>query len=158
MHSFFYALYAIPFSLANFHISVFLLLSTTVHQGASITPPPPEKHHSQQGMHACMHHVCNSRHMLLLFASIVNCLIYPPIAFTITIPHSWLFLVIFYQPSAFGDAQALPAPKPVSLNHLYCTAIKDGMMVLGVTERYRNKHVTKVFYSTMPGTSNSLSA
>ncbi|CAN0599662.1 unnamed protein product, partial [Laminaria digitata] len=38
-----------------------------------------------------------------------------------------------------------------ALNHLYCTAIKDGMMVLGMTERYKQKFVTTVYYSTMPG-------
>ena len=57
------------------------------------------------------------------------------------------------QPSSSVDALALPVPQPVSLNHLYCTAIKDGMMVLGVTERYKKKFITQVFYSTMPGSS-----
>lgn len=41
--------------------------------------------------------------------------------------------------------------RPQALNHLYCTAIKDGMMVLGMTERYKQKFVTTVYYSTMPG-------
>ena len=57
------------------------------------------------------------------------------------------------QPCSSVDALALPVPQPVSLNHLYCTAIKDGMMVLGVTERYKKKFITQVFYSTMPGPS-----
>ncbi|CAM9352881.1 unnamed protein product [Heterosigma akashiwo] len=39
-----------------------------------------------------------------------------------------------------------------ALNHLYCTAIKDGMMVLGMTQRYKSKFVTTVYYSTMPST------
>ena len=38
-------------------------------------------------------------------------------------------------------------PQHVALNHLYCTAIKDGMMVLGVTLRYRQKACTTVYYS-----------
>ncbi len=59
--------------------------------------------------------------------------------------------IILNKPSSSLDAQALPVPQPVSLNHLYCTAIKDGMMVLGVTERYKHKYITQVFYSTMPG-------
>jgi len=46
-----------------------------------------------------------------------------------------------------GDASALPVPQHVALNHLYCTAIKDGMMVLGVTLRYKQKHCTTVYYS-----------
>lgn len=54
------------------------------------------------------------------------------------------------QPPANNDPLSLPAPQQVSLNHLYCTAIKDGMMVLGGTQRYREKHVTLVFYSVMP--------
>ena len=46
-----------------------------------------------------------------------------------------------------GDPNALPVPQHVALNHLYCTAIKDGMMVLGVTLRYRQKACTTVYYS-----------
>ena len=42
-----------------------------------------------------------------------------------------------------GDPNALPVPQHVALNHLYCTAIKDGMMVLGVT--YRQKACTTVY-------------
>ena len=50
------------------------------------------------------------------------------------------------------DPLALPNPQAVSLNHLYCTAIKDGMMVLGATQRYREKFFTVVFYSVCPTT------
>ena len=46
-----------------------------------------------------------------------------------------------------GDPNALPVPQHVALNHLYCTAIKDGMMVLGVTLSYKQKHCTTVYYS-----------
>jgi 5'-AMP-activated protein kinase regulatory beta subunit len=63
------------------------------------------------------------------------------------------YMCVLDQPSSSVDALALPVPQPVSLNHLYCTAIKDGMMVLGVTERYKKKFITQVFYSTMPGSS-----
>ena len=45
------------------------------------------------------------------------------------------------------DTAALPQPGHVALNHLYCTAIKDNMMVLGVTGRYKDKFVTTVYYS-----------
>ena len=47
------------------------------------------------------------------------------------------------------DACALPTPHHVALNHLYCTAIKDGVMVLGITQRHRQKSVTTVYYSMM---------
>ncbi|KAF1333185.1 5'-amp-activated protein kinase subunit beta, partial [Globisporangium splendens] len=50
------------------------------------------------------------------------------------------------------DSRLLPVPQHVALNHLYCTAIKDGMMVLGITNRYKQKFVTTVYYSLMPGT------
>lgn len=44
---------------------------------------------------------------------------------------------------------ALPVPQLVSLNHLYCTAIKDELIVLGSTQRYKEKFFTVVFYSVM---------
>lgn len=47
------------------------------------------------------------------------------------------------------DAAALSIPQHVALNHLYCTAIKDGMMVLGITQRYRDKFVTTIYYSNI---------
>ena len=48
-----------------------------------------------------------------------------------------------------NDAAALAVPQHVALNHLYCTAIKDGMMVLGVTQRYTEKFVTTIYYSNI---------
>eukprot|EP01039_Chlorochromonas_danica_P002715 gene2715-2965_t len=58
--------------------------------------------------------------------------------------------IILNKPSPTIDTQSLPVPQYVSLNHLYCTAIKDGMMVLGATQRCREKYFTVVFYSVMP--------
>ncbi|KAF0740253.1 hypothetical protein Ae201684P_016954 [Aphanomyces euteiches] len=49
------------------------------------------------------------------------------------------------------DCRLLPVPQHVALNHLYSTAIKDGMIVLGITQRYKQKFVTTVYYSLMPG-------
>mmetsp|Transcript_9783 Transcript_9783/g.10527 ORF Transcript_9783/g.10527 Transcript_9783/m.10527 type:complete len:248 (-) Transcript_9783:1354-2097(-) len=62
--------------------------------------------------------------------------------------------IILNKPAPTIDPQSLPVPQYVSLNHLYCTAIKDGMMVLGATQRYRDKYFTIVFYSVMPTSGN----
>mmetsp|Transcript_3424 Transcript_3424/g.10588 ORF Transcript_3424/g.10588 Transcript_3424/m.10588 type:complete len:203 (-) Transcript_3424:105-713(-) len=56
-------------------------------------------------------------------------------------------IILNKPPPTGGDPAALPVPQHVALNHLYCTAIKDGMMVLGVTLRYRQKATTTVYYS-----------
>ncbi len=43
--------------------------------------------------------------------------------------------IILNKPSPdASDPKALPTPHHVALNHLYCTAIKDKMMVLGMTQ------------------------
>jgi len=57
--------------------------------------------------------------------------------------------IILNKVSPVSDTASLPIPQHVALNHLYCTAIKDGMMVLGVTQRYREKHVTSIYYSNI---------
>jgi hypothetical protein len=46
----------------------------------------------------------------------------------------------------------LPIPQHVTLNHLYCTAIKDRLIVLGVTNRYREKFVTTITYGLQDNT------
>jgi len=55
--------------------------------------------------------------------------------------------IILNKPPQLQDTAALPVPQHVALNHLYCTAIKDNMMVLGITQRFRTKFVTTVYYS-----------
>ncbi|XP_041467848.1 5'-AMP-activated protein kinase subunit beta-2-like isoform X1 [Lytechinus variegatus] len=40
----------------------------------------------------------------------------------------------------------LPEPNHVMLNHLYALSIKDGVMVLSATHRYRKKYVTSLLY------------
>ena len=55
--------------------------------------------------------------------------------------------IILNKPPQLSDTAALPVPQHVALNHLYCTAIKDNMMVLGITQRFRTKFVTTVYYS-----------
>lgn len=55
--------------------------------------------------------------------------------------------IILNKPPQLQDTAALPVPQHVALNHLYCTAIRDNMMVLGITQRYKTKFVTTVYYS-----------
>mmetsp|Transcript_31238 Transcript_31238/g.46188 ORF Transcript_31238/g.46188 Transcript_31238/m.46188 type:complete len:360 (+) Transcript_31238:546-1625(+) len=55
--------------------------------------------------------------------------------------------IILNKAPQLSDTAALPVPQHVALNHLYCTAIKDNMMVLGITQRYKTKFVTTVYYS-----------
>jgi 5'-AMP-activated protein kinase regulatory beta subunit len=55
--------------------------------------------------------------------------------------------IILNKPPYMQDTAALPVPQHVALNHLYCTAIKDNMMVLGITQRFKTKFVTTVYYS-----------
>jgi len=55
--------------------------------------------------------------------------------------------IILNKPPQLQDTASLPVPQHVALNHLYCTAIKDNMMVLGITQRYKTKFVTTVYYS-----------
>ena len=52
----------------------------------------------------------------------------------------------------------LPIPQHVTLNHLYCTAIKDRLIVLGVTNRYREKFVTTITYSLQDNTFDEVAA
>jgi hypothetical protein len=42
-------------------------------------------------------------------------------------------------------------PQHVTLDHLYCTARKDGLMVLGMSQRYQHKYVTTIYYSPVSG-------
>jgi 5'-AMP-activated protein kinase regulatory beta subunit len=55
--------------------------------------------------------------------------------------------IILNKPPQLQDTAALPVPQHVALNHLYCTAIKDATMVLGITQRFKTKFVTTVYYS-----------
>lgn len=55
--------------------------------------------------------------------------------------------IILNKAPQLTDTASLPVPQHVALNHLYCTAIKDNMMVLGITQRHKTKFVTTVYYS-----------
>jgi len=45
-----------------------------------------------------------------------------------------------------SDPTQIPVPHHVMLHHLYALSIKDGVMVLSSTMRYRHKYVTTVLY------------
>lgn len=45
-----------------------------------------------------------------------------------------------------NDPSLLPEPDQVSLNHLYALSIKDGVMTLSGTHRYKDKFVTTLLY------------
>ncbi|XP_054154253.1 5'-AMP-activated protein kinase subunit beta-1-like isoform X1 [Oppia nitens] len=60
-------------------------------------------------------------------------------------PH--LLQVILNNPNVnFCEPTLLPQPNHVMLNHLYALSIKDGVMVLSATHRYRKKYVTTLLY------------
>ena len=42
--------------------------------------------------------------------------------------------------------ELLPKPCHTLLNHLYVTAMNDGVMALSSTQRYKKKFVTRIFY------------
>ncbi|KAJ3370540.1 hypothetical protein GGF31_004132 [Allomyces arbusculus] len=44
------------------------------------------------------------------------------------------------------EEEAVPVPPHVVLNHLYACSIRDGVMAVAITSRYRKKHVTTVYY------------
>lgn len=45
-----------------------------------------------------------------------------------------------------NDPSLLPEPNHVSLNHLYALSIKDGVMTLSGTHRFREKYVSTLLY------------
>ncbi|KAJ3380564.1 hypothetical protein HDU92_005899 [Lobulomyces angularis] len=47
------------------------------------------------------------------------------------------------------DLLKLPIPNHVTLNHLYACSIKDGVMALACTSRYRKKFVTTILYKSV---------
>ena len=48
--------------------------------------------------------------------------------------------------NASSTSNIMPLPSHVTIDHLYCAAVKDGLMVQGVTQRFRSKFVTTVYY------------
>jgi 5'-AMP-activated protein kinase regulatory beta subunit len=49
-------------------------------------------------------------------------------------------------PPLTADPATLPVPQHVQLNHLYSALRTDGVLLLGLSHRYRSKFVTTVFY------------
>lgn len=56
--------------------------------------------------------------------------------------------IILNAPAQEEDPHTILRPQHVTLNHLYCTVFRDGLMVQGITQRYKRKFVTTVFYSS----------
>lgn len=54
----------------------------------------------------------------------------------------WTHFNVYFQ----CEPTLLPEPNHVMLNHLYALSIKDGVMVLSATHRYRKKYVTTLLY------------
>lgn len=59
-------------------------------------------------------------------------------------PH--LLNVILNKETEQEDPTMLPVPHHVALNHLYALSIKDSVMTLSGTHRYKRKYVTTVLY------------
>eukprot|EP00123_Amoebidium_parasiticum_P015647 comp23083_c0_seq1/m.37042 comp23083_c0_seq1/g.37042 ORF comp23083_c0_seq1/g.37042 comp23083_c0_seq1/m.37042 type:complete len:269 (-) comp23083_c0_seq1:406-1212(-) len=62
------------------------------------------------------------------------------------LPPHLMQVLLNTDPISETDPTLLPIPNHVMLNHLYALSISDGVMVLGVTNRYQNKYVTTVLY------------
>jgi 5'-AMP-activated protein kinase regulatory beta subunit len=45
-----------------------------------------------------------------------------------------------------SDSAELPIPNHVVLDHLYAQSVKDSVLVLGATQRYRRKYITTVLH------------
>ncbi|KPP60323.1 5'-AMP-activated protein kinase subunit beta-1-like [Scleropages formosus] len=65
----------------------------------------------------------------------------PPI-----LPPHLLQVILNKDTSISCDPALLPEPNHVMLNHLYALSIKDGVMVLSATHRYKKKYVTTLLY------------
>ena len=56
-----------------------------------------------------------------------------------TLPRYLEKVLLNHKSSAGQDPSILPIPHHVALNHLYACSIKDGIMAIGTTTRYRKK-------------------
>eukprot|EP00040_Diaphanoeca_grandis_P026623 m.149520 g.149520 ORF g.149520 m.149520 type:complete len:306 (-) comp30662_c0_seq3:272-1189(-) len=53
------------------------------------------------------------------------------------------------EPGISDDPSDLPVPNHVVLDHLYAQSVKDNVLVLGATHRYKRKYVTTVLYKPL---------
>lgn len=65
----------------------------------------------------------------------------PPI-----LPQQLLQVILNKEIPPHCEPTLLPEPNHVMLNHLYALSIKNGMMVLSATHRYRKKYITTLIY------------
>ena len=57
---------------------------------------------------------------------------------------------LFFQDTPLScEPTLLPEPNHVMLNHLYALSIKDGVMVLSTTQRFKRKYITTLLYKPM---------
>lgn len=62
------------------------------------------------------------------------------------LPPQLLDTILNKETPSHCEPNMLPEPTHVVLNHLYTRSIKDGVVVLGVTHRYRKKYITTLLY------------
>ncbi|CAF2387111.1 unnamed protein product [Rotaria sp. Silwood2] len=62
------------------------------------------------------------------------------------LPPHLLNIILNKDTSAHYEPALLPEPNHVMLKHLYALSIRDGVMVLSTTARYKQKFVTTCFY------------
>jgi 5'-AMP-activated protein kinase regulatory beta subunit len=62
------------------------------------------------------------------------------------LPPQLLQVILNKDTPAHIEPSLLPEPNHVMLNHLYALSIKDGVMVLSATHRFRKKYVTTLMY------------
>jgi len=63
-----------------------------------------------------------------------------------TLPPHLLQVILNRDVSYLPDPILLEEPSHVMLNHLYAQAIRDGLLVLSTTQRFRKKYVTTLLY------------
>jgi len=65
------------------------------------------------------------------------------------LPPQLLQVILNKDTPAHVEPSLLPEPNHVMLNHLYALSIKDGVMVLSATHRFRKKYVTTLLYKPL---------
>ena len=63
-----------------------------------------------------------------------------------TLPPQLLHALLNLDPISEEDPSLMAIPSHVMLNHLYALSVRDGVMVLGSTHRYRQKYITTMLY------------